>query len=184
MALFAGSMRRRVAATAAAAILTMLIASTAFAGGWASATLDSQPDDPGAGGTVVIGFTLLQHGVTPVDWGKPQAVLVDQETGQQVTAMARPDGAKGHWVAELNVPAAGSWQLEIRHDLDVVPVNFAPITVGGVQAAAPAEAPDAAALTAQPAVMLAIAFLGLLVMATIALGTLAWRRMHTGQTGI
>jgi hypothetical protein len=174
--------RVRTAAAAAAGLLTMILASTAFAGGWASATLDQQPADPGAGGTVVVSFTLLQHGVTPVDWGQPLVILVNDETGQRVTADARASGAKGHWTADLSVPVPGSWTLDIRHDLEIVPVNFAPITVGGA-----AEAPAAATggmTGVQPALLMVIAFLAALAAAAGTIGTVAWRRTRSGPARI
>jgi hypothetical protein len=178
----ARSTRRRAAAATAATALTMLLASTALAGGWASATLDGQPDDPGAGGTLSIGFTLLQHGVSPVDWGQPLVMLVDDQTGRRVTTQARQDGAKGHWIAELAVPAGGSWRLEIRHDLEVVPANFASLRFGDVQApAAPGSAPASAI---PPALLLAAGFLGVLALTAATLGTRAWRRTRTGHAGI
>jgi hypothetical protein len=170
------------AASAAAAMMTLLLASTALAGGWASATLDEQPTDPGAGGTMEIGFTLLQHGVTPVDWGQPLVMLVNDETGQRVTADARQSGAKGHWTAELTVPSAGRWTLDIRHDLEVVPANFEPITIGGAAAAQPAATPSSLAI--QPALLAVALFLGGVAIAAAAIGTLAWRRARTGPAGI
>jgi hypothetical protein len=176
------STRRLAAASAAAAALALLLASTAFAGGWASATLDSQPDDPVPGGTMLIGFTLLQHGVAPVDWGQPLVMLVDQESGQRITAEAQHVGKKGHWTAELVVPSAGTWQLDIRHDLEVVPANFKPITVG--VPGAPAAQSSLLAAVAQPAILLVGAFLGLLAMGAAALGMVAWRRARTDQARV
>jgi hypothetical protein len=173
---------RALAALAAAATLTLLIASTALAGGWASATLDQQPADPGEGGTLVVGFTLLQHGVTPVDWGQPVVQLVNAESGARVTADAVPSGATGHWTAELTVPAAGSWALEIRHDLEVVPVNFNPITVSGQGRGAAATAGTTVGL--QPALLAAIGFLGALAVIAGAFGMVAWRRARMGAAGI
>ena len=174
--------RDRAAAALAATTLTLILTSVAFAGGWASATLDKQPADPGTGGTVNVGFTLLQHGVTPVDWGQPLVMLVNAETGQRVTADARPTGATGHWSAELTVPAAGTWTLDIRHDLEVVPVNFKPITVGG---AAPAQLPATSKVVAiQPALLAVAGFLGTLAIVGAAIGMLAWRRTRTRAAGI
>jgi hypothetical protein len=173
---------RAAAATAAAASLTLLLASTALAGGWASATLDRQPADPGEGGTMVVSFTLLQHGVTPVDWGQPQVILQERETGARVTADAVPSGAVGHWTAKVTVPSAGSWSLEIRHDLEVVPVNFEPITVGRAPMAGPGTA--GAAVTLQPALLAAVAFLGTLAIAASAFGMVAWRRTRTGTAAL
>jgi hypothetical protein len=163
-------------------MLTILLASTAFAGGWANATLDQQPSDPGAGGTMVVSFTLLQHGVTPVDWGQPLVMLVNDETGQRVTSDARPSGAKGHWTAELTVPSAGTWQLDIRHDLEVVPVNFQPISVGTVSV--PQAPAGSGGLGAQPALLAVIVFLGGLAVAGAAIGMVAWRRTRAGAAGI
>lgn len=178
----APSARVRAPAAIAAATLTFLLASTAFAGGWASATLDAQPTDPGAGGKVDIGFTLLQHGVTPVDWGQPLVMLVNDETGQRVTTDAHQTGAKGHWSATLTVPSGGSWTLDIRHDLEVVPVNFQPLTVGG---AAPAAAQaTTGVVTVQPALLAVAAFLGALAIGGAAIGMIAWRRTRTGAAGI
>ena len=173
---------RAAAAMAAAAMLTMLLASTALAGGWASAALDEQPADPGAGGTMSVNFTLLQHGVTPVDWGQPLVMLVNGETGQRVTVEAHQSGAKGHWSAELTVPSAGSWTLDIRHDLEVVPVNFQPIVVGGPAAAAPQA--STGGLISAPALLAVAAFLSMVLIAAGALGMIAWRRTRTGAAGI
>ena len=171
---------RAVTATAAAALMTLLLASTVAAGGWASATLDQQPTDPGPGGTIEVGFTLLQHGVTPVDWGQPIVMLVNRETGQRVAADARQEGATGHWVAELTVPASGTWVLDMRHDLEIVPANFQPIAVG-----AGAAAPHAAtAATFQPALIGVGVLLGLLAIAGMAIVTVARRRSRAEGAGI
>ena len=160
---------------AAAGALALLISSTALAGGWASATLDEQPSDPGAGGTLRLGFTLLQHGITPVDWGEAQVSLVDADSGARVSAPAKPSGKAGHWVAEVTVPTAGTWTLDIRHDLQIAPVNFEPIIVGG--AVRPAAATG---IAVSPALATAATFLAAIALAAGALGYVAWQR-RTGQ---
>ncbi|HEX3220111.1 MAG TPA: hypothetical protein VHU77_08835 [Candidatus Limnocylindria bacterium] len=162
---------------ATACAIAILLTSSALAGGWASATLDQQPDDPGAGGTLTMGFTLLQHGVTPVDWGEPLVTLSDAASGVRVSAVAHPSGKVGHWVADLRVPAAGTWTLEIRHDLQIAPLNFEPIVVGGGAgtAAAAASSSPSLALTA------AAGFMGLLALASAGIGLVAWRRGRSGQ---
>lgn len=160
---------------AAAGALGLLITSTALAGGWASATLDEQPSDPGAGGTVTLGFTLLQHGVTPVDWGEPLVTLADSQSGAMVSAVARPSGKAGHWIAEVRVPTAGTWTLDIRHDLEIAPMNFEPIIVGGG-----ASAEGATGVSLSPALATAAAFTAMLLLAAGALGYVTWRR-RAGQ---
>jgi len=91
-------MRRRLAlAATTASLLTLILAATAFAGGWANAVMDTAPDDPaGPNEPVTLGFTLMQHGVTPVDWGTAQIVLTNDETGQQIVANATASGPVGH----------------------------------------------------------------------------------------
>ena len=60
-------MQRRLALAAlSASLLTLILAATAFAGGWANAVMDTPPDDPaGPNEPVTLGFTLMQHGSRP-----------------------------------------------------------------------------------------------------------------------
>jgi hypothetical protein len=170
-------MRHRAAtATVSALALTLILASSALAGGWAQAIMDAPPDDPGgANQPVTIGFTLLQHGVTPVDWGTAQVVLTNDATGQSVTVDARPQGAVGHWVAEISVPAEGTWSYEVRHDLEIEMSGFDPMVVGP-SAAQPASTTAATTSTSiQPALLLAAGFLSLLALAGITVGFVAVR---------
>jgi len=170
---------RTAAATLAAAAMSLFLASTAVAGGWASATLDSTPSDPGNGGTLNLGFTLLQHGVTPVDWGQPTVSLVEAGTNRRVTVTATPSGKPGHWAATITVPATGQWSLDIRHDLEVMPANYGMFTAG-VAVAHPDRAastlPAEATVAISPALIAATLFLAVLAVVAAAVGTLAWRR--------
>ena len=169
-------MRNRAAtATLSALALTLLLATGALAGGWANAVMDTPPDDPGGPNQpITIGFTLLQHGVTPVDWGTAQVVLTNAETGESVTVEAQPEGAVGHWVAEISVPAEGTWSYEVRHDLEIAMSGFEPIVVGEA-AAAPAAAAAGTSAALPPALLLAVGFLSLLALAGVTAGVLAVR---------
>jgi hypothetical protein len=164
---------RAAAASLSAAALTLLVASTVLAGGWANAIADPPPDDPGGPNQpITIGFTLLQHGVTPVDWGTTEVILTNEATGQAATFSAQPQGARGHWVAEVSAPATGTWSYEIRHDLEIVMTGFEPIVVGHA-AAGPA---GSATAPLQPALLMVAGFLALLVMAAGTVGILTYRR--------
>ena len=176
-------MRQRATTAALSAIaLTLILATSALAGGWANAIMDTPPDDPvSPGQPITIGFTLLQHGVTPVDWGMPQVVLTNEATGGSVTFDSRPQGAVGHWVAEISVPAAGTWSYQVRHDLEIEITGFDPITVG--PAAAPA-AGAAASLGVQPALLLAAGFLSLLALAGATAGIVAFRHGRLGRARV
>jgi hypothetical protein len=171
-------MRKRATAAIVSASATLLLATSAMAGGWANAVMDEPPNQPGGPGEpVTIGFTLLQHGVTPVDWGTPQIVLTNDATGQSVSFDARPRGADGHWVAEISVPAEGTWGYQVRHELEIAMSGFQPITVGEVAATTSTTSAGAAtSLALQPALLVVGAFLAVLAMGSVAVGVIAYRR--------
>jgi hypothetical protein len=52
---------------ALAVLLSVVLAIPTFAGGWAVITLDALPTGVVAGEPFNIGFTVLQHGKTPMD---------------------------------------------------------------------------------------------------------------------
>jgi len=172
-------MPRRLALSASSAsILTLILAATAFAGGWANAVMDTPPADPaGTNEPVTLGFTLMQHGVTPVDWGTAQIVLTNDETGQEIVANATPQGAIGHWTAEVKLPADGTWSYQVRHDLEITLMGAQPISVGGAQAATT----GSTAIGLSPALLAAGAFLALLGMALLAGGLLVLRRSRPDE---
>jgi len=104
------------AGLATLAALLALITGTALAGGWAEVVMSGASEDPPvAGETDEIQFTLLQHGVTPVDFGDVNLTAVNTETGQELTVPATSLG-DGRWSARLTFPAAGSWQIGVRHN--------------------------------------------------------------------
>lgn len=173
-------MRSRAAAALSAIALTLLLASTALAGGWANAAMDTPSDDPGGPNQpITVGFTLLQHGVTPVDWGPTQIVLTNATTGESVTFDARPQGPAGHWVAEISVPADGTWSYQVRHDLEIAMTGFEPITVGGVAASTGSVATG---FVLQPALLIG-AFLALLAIAAATAGFIAYRHTRLDRVG-
>jgi hypothetical protein len=170
-------MRHRAGAALFGALtLTLLLATTALAGGWAMATQDPPPDDPGGPNEpITIGFTLMQHGVTPVDWGPTSVVLINEATGETVIIDAHQQGATGHWVADISVPSEGIWTYQVRHDLEIVMSGFQPIRVGDAPAAAVPAQSATGSLAIQPALLIAAAFLGLLALGGLAAGILVYR---------
>jgi hypothetical protein len=103
-------MRKALAMGAAASALLVtaaLPASAAVRGGWATSTLDEAPQaEPGA--TDEIGFTILQHGRTPVNVDDVAVVIGDQEWP------AVEKGEVGHYVAEVTFPVEGEYAWAIR----------------------------------------------------------------------
>lgn len=122
--------RRLLSAIGLAAALCALVAAPALAGGWAQATIDpaTTPGDDDTPSVVVFG--LLQHGVTPVDFGTVAISAFDAASGETVQAAAHAIG-DGKWSAELQLHSGTTWQLTISHqDLLVEPAADMTLTTG------------------------------------------------------
>ncbi len=100
--------RRRLPIASAALFATLLLATPAVAGGWATATMDPVPA-PAAGLQMTVGFEIRQHGVTPISWVTATFVATNLETGQQVQFPMRAFGETGRYVTDVTFPDAGSW---------------------------------------------------------------------------
>jgi hypothetical protein len=125
-----------------------LAAPSAGAGGWAVTTLDAVPTDPVAGTPVDIGYTIRQHGVTPVELDGT-AIVVHLVDGPAQRFVGRPDGVVGHYVATVTFPTGGMvrWGVEqgwfAPQDLGTIQVR-----ASGAAAAVDSASPTAAAVDA------------------------------------
>ena len=84
-----------------------------FAGGWAVITLDEIPVDIVAGEPITIGFTVLQHGQTPMNDLAP-TITANLYKDQEFTVTAEHDGEPGHYTATLTFPTEGTWDWSIH----------------------------------------------------------------------
>ncbi len=105
-------MHRLLAAVAVAAGLAVAGPAPASAGGWAVTTLDPL-ESPRPGEPVDVGFTIRQHGVSPVAV-EDVAILVTDSHGATESFTARPDGPVGHYVAAVTFPASGSFRWSVE----------------------------------------------------------------------
>ncbi len=96
-----------------ALLLALAAAIPAFAGGWAVITLDELPMDVVAGEPLTVGFTVRQHGRTPMDGLEPTitAHLYKEEFFE---VEAEPGGKPGHYTATLTFPREGDWNWSIQ----------------------------------------------------------------------
>lgn len=133
---------RRLFATLLGALLALALVGVAGAGGWAVVILDRESaligiDQPLTAGTgAQVGFTVLQHGKTPMEGLTPIITATNEATGETATFTAQAEGASGHYVVELRLPAAGTWRWQVD--------AFGPISVMApltVVAPAPATSP-------------------------------------------
>jgi hypothetical protein len=113
---------------AVAALLFIIGPSPAAAGGWAITALDPY-EQPAAGEPTVIGFTILQHGVTPAEVDDAGIRIV----GGQFFPANR-DGV-GHYTATVVFPAAGTFSWIVEQGW-FGPQDLGQITIGGVAAPA------------------------------------------------
>jgi hypothetical protein len=84
------------------------------AGGWAITSLDPF-EQPVAGQPITIGFTILQHGVTPVEVeGAGIRVFQQGTTGEFFPAIHDGDSRIGHYTARVVFPKEGTftWLVE------------------------------------------------------------------------
>jgi len=195
-------MRRRIIlGLALSAMLLLMSATPALAGGWAVVTLDALPREVRAGQRLSLGFSVRQHGheLVNTDWnGRPLkpvlrarkqtssrassslavAAAQRQDEGQTLLIEARQAGPVGHFVAEIVFPSDGVWEWEISVPPFVVQgdrpgdaVVLAPLAVLPTDAAN-LQTP-AAGLRPSP---IALRWGGVLLLASAALIGLAARR--------
>lgn len=151
---------RRIATAFGAVVLSLLFAGPAFAGGWAVTTLDQLPPDIRATQTYSIGYTIRQHGVTPINieqmGGTTEIQITAPDGAKTLRYKGVQDGATGHYVAKVIFPYQGTWTWTATQG-PFQPFGLGFVTVApAVGADAPAQpvapvAAAAAAPTPQPA---------------------------------
>ena len=98
---------------ALATALSLMLVLPVFAGGWAVITLDELPTGIVAGEPFTVGFTVLQHGRTPMTGLYPTITAnLDKET--EFVMDAAPEGKPGHYTATLTFPKEGEWRWSIQ----------------------------------------------------------------------
>lgn len=96
-----------------ALLFTLGFAVPVLGGGWAVITLDELPLDVVTDKQLTVGFTVLQHGRTPMTNLEP-SVTTRSPSGKEMTFDATPDGAPGHYEATLMLPEEGEWEWSIQ----------------------------------------------------------------------
>jgi hypothetical protein len=92
--------------------LVLGFGTAASAGGWAVTTLDEVPV-PASGEAVTVGFTILQHGVTPANLDEGVAIEITGADGT-VEVFPATNDRPGHYVASVVFPAAGEYRWAVQ----------------------------------------------------------------------
>ncbi len=96
-----------------AILMLLVMVIPVFAGGWAVITLDRLPNNVVAGQSLNVGFTVLQHGRTPMLDLHP-TITAKSSNADTLVVMAEADGDPGHYVAALTFPKEGNWSWSIN----------------------------------------------------------------------
>ncbi|HSL29004.1 MAG TPA: cytochrome c [Anaerolineales bacterium] len=153
-------------------LIALVFAAPAFAGGWAVISLDELPANVVAGEPLTIGFTVLQHGHTPMDGLAPTVTAFHQDT--RFIAAAEPGSKPGHYTATLTFPKEGEWRWSIQAFTMDQPMPRLNVAAPGAVAAANQPLQDEAITAAVPPLV----FLRVLAsaMALVGLVLAYWRR--------
>ena len=135
-------MQRRLVTAILAALALLALSVRALAGGWAVTTFDSLPDAFYAGQSYTLGYTIRQHGVTPISVDRTEIIAL--HSAKTVSFPGKADGSIGHYVANVYFPADGAWTWQVTQG------PFAPQDLGTLAVQAPATTATSGVVPAAP----------------------------------
>lgn len=104
-------MKALIRTVAASALVALMLAADAAAGGFATVQLSSTPAGTDAGTPWSVDLTVLQHGITPLDGMEPLITIYNGTT--ELSFPAAPTGAPGVYHADVVFPEAGEWTWRV-----------------------------------------------------------------------
>ena len=110
------------------ALLALVVAAPALAGGFATVGLSSTPEGVAPGKPRAVDITVLQHGRAPMTGLTPVLRIHSGGTTQEFAAKAT--GKPGTYRAVVVFPTAGRWSYDV-HDgfTDAVPHKLPPVQI-------------------------------------------------------
>jgi len=97
---------------ALAFLLAFVFTIPVFAGGWAVISLDELPSGVVAGEPFTVGFTVLQHGKTPMIDLDP--IIIARSGDEKVRVFVKEEGKPGHYAVAMTLPSEGDWEWTIQ----------------------------------------------------------------------
>ena len=107
-------MSRRWLLVLIAGLATLFTAMPVLAGGWAVISLDSLPQEIIAGEPVTVGFTVLQHGRTPMAGLNPVIHLTNATNGNDISVYPKEEGSIGHYTGTFILSEVGNWNWSVQ----------------------------------------------------------------------
>src|SRR5438093_8098975 len=120
-------MSRGILTAIIAALALLAFSVPALAKEGAVTKFDSLPADWHAGQTDALGYTIKMDGVEPYQADRTEIIAntIDGKTNLVFPGVA--DGAPGHYVAQINFPAVGTWHWKV-----IQGSYFAPFDLGTI----------------------------------------------------
>jgi len=118
-------MRSLTILVAVLALSLGIFATPALAGGWAVTTFDDLPGQFVSGKEYVLGYTIRQHGQTPINVDRTE-ILALASSGRTLSFPGKSDGAVGHYLATVFFPAGGTYTWQVTQGA------FAPQDLGRI----------------------------------------------------
>lgn len=100
--------------TLLALLASVALVLPATAGGFAVTTFDQLPTGFRADETYRLGYTIRQHGVTPVPRLTTRIIAQQAVSGATEIFSGTAEGAPGHYVAEVRLPTDGVWVWRVE----------------------------------------------------------------------
>jgi len=120
------------------ALVLLIVATTAFAGGWAVITVQSLPEYLVVGKPTTVTFLIRQHGRTLADMNARLSAA--SSDGLSAKCVVTRTGNPGEYKAVLSVPQPGDWTIRI--DADLGQSVWRPIKAVRAEDAVPAPVPE------------------------------------------
>lgn len=164
---------RRLATALMTVAIVLTIGATAYAGDMAITSFDSLPATFESGKTYTLNYSVLQHGVTPVD-GDSSLIFTRVDDGETLVFEGEPTGEPGRYQVEVIIPAEGEWEWQVTQG-PFAPQQMEPITVEPVSATAASPTP------ALPMVLTAVLLLAVLAATLLTVGRSAGQRANPAR---
>ncbi len=150
-------MRSVTLVLAVLAIALGALAPPALAGGWAVTTFDDMPGQFVSGQEYTLGYTIRQHGATPINVDKTE-ILAVATSGRTLAFPGKSQGNVGHYIASVFFPAGGTYTWQVTQgafapqDLGKITILAEAGTTSDKAAAADKTAADKAAAVEKAAI--------------------------------
>jgi hypothetical protein len=169
--------RRLGASTTLALFAIVAVVLPVMAGGFAVTTFDQLPTTFRAGESYRLGYTVRQHGVTPIAGLTTRIVAQQAATGATEIFAGTADGLAGHYAVMLRLPSEGVWLWQVEQG-PFAPQQLGTLTVLPSADIGPVQESTAGGLAAALRIGLQVALLAALAVFGWRVVVLLKRRRH------